>query len=188
MIALISGQIASVTARGVVVETGGVGYEVQTTKDTLARLPVGSAVRFFTHHVVREDVEELYGFLTAEELSTFKLLLNVSGVGPKSALNILDVAKPDDIRRAVVNQDAAKLHAVHGIGKKTAERLVVELKDKIEGVLPTATLGDDQSLIEAITSLGYSLNEARQALQSLKGFEGSLEEKIKMILKGMGRN
>lgn len=177
-----------VTSRAVVLDVGGVGYEVMATQDVLSRCKTGVAVVLSTHLNVREDLMELYGFLSTDDLSFFKLLLTVSGVGPKSALNILEVAKPTEIRRAVAAQDAVSLHAVHGLGKKTAEKLVIELKDKIEGVVGGlgGSMSDEQSVLEAITNLGYSPSEARVALKAAPP-GGSLEERVKAVLKQLAR-
>lgn len=187
MIAQISGKIAAKTTRSLVIDTGGVGYEVFCTKDLLVRMNDGKEVGLFTYLNVREDALELYGFASQADLSFFKLLLTVSGVGPKSALNILEVAKPDDIRRAVVAQDALGLHTVHGLGKKTAEKLVVELKDKLEGTDLGASYSDEQAVLEAIVNLGYSTSEARQAVRAIAGQPGTLEEKVKAALKSLSR-
>jgi len=188
MIAYVTGKVVSKTPRSVIIDTGGVGYEVFCTKDLLARLPDGAQAGLFTYLAVREDAQELYGFMSQSDLTFFKLLLTVSGIGPKSGLNILEVAKPDDIRRAVVNQDAGNLHAVHGLGKKTAEKLVVELKDKLEAVEPSNIYSDDQTVLEAIVGLGYSASEARNALRLTQGKGSSVEEKVKLALKALSRN
>jgi Holliday junction DNA helicase RuvA len=189
MIAQVAGKVVGKTPRSVVVSASGVGYEIFCTKDLLSKLPDGREVGLFTYLNVREDALELYGFTSSNDLAFFKLLLTVSGVGPKSALNILEVAKPDDIRRAVVAQDAGNLHAVHGLGKKTAEKLVVELKDKLESIEPGgSSMSDDQAVLEAIVNLGYSTSEARAALQATKGVSGGLEAKVKAALKSLSRS
>ncbi|MFH1112045.1 MAG: Holliday junction branch migration protein RuvA [Patescibacteria group bacterium] len=187
MIAQISGKVAGRTERSVVVEAGGVGYEIFCAPEVIAKLTQDSPITFYTYHNIREDLAELYGFLRKEDLYFFKLLLTVSGIGPRSALNILEVARPEEIRRAVVNQDAGTLHAVYGLGKKTAERLVVELKDKLEAGVASGPAGDDQIVLEAIVNLGYSQSEARQALCAIKDKKGSLEEKVKAALKALSR-
>lgn len=189
MIAKLTGKITGKTDRALVLEVGGVGYEVNTTTEVLSGTVEGTTVTFHTYLNVRENLMELFGFTIREELDFFKLLLGVSGIGPRSALNILEAAKPSDIRQAVVNQDAASLHAVHGIGKKTAEKLVVELKDKVElaGLVASGAAGDDQAVLEAIVNLGYSTSEARQALRAVKDQAGSLAEKVKAALKTLSR-
>lgn len=188
MIAQIKGFVAVISERSAVVEVGGVGYEVFITRDLAAKLKAGKEVTLHTHFNVREDAQELFGFDTQTDLAFFKLLLTVSGVGPRSALNILDTVKVDDIRQAVVRDDAVGLHRVHGLGKKTAERLVTELKDKVEGITITGkATGDEAALVEAIIGLGYSLAEARQAVKETKDQGESLSDKIKFALKYLGR-
>jgi len=188
MIAQLKGIILSASERSAIVEVGGLGYEVFVTRELATSLQAGKEIRLFTHFNVREDAHELFGFSREADLHFFKLLLTVSGIGPRSALNIMDTARPDDIRQAVARGDAAVLHRVHGIGKKTAERLVNELKDKLEpnggsGVVS----GDEAAVIEAITGLGYSLAEARQALKEIGGQGENLSAKIKLALKYLGR-
>lgn len=177
-----------ISDRAVVIDVGGVGYEVLATQDVLTRCRIGAAITLATHLNVREDLMELYGFMSPDDLAFFKLLLTVSGVGPKSALNILEVAKPAEIRRAVAAQDAVSLHSVHGLGKKTAEKLVVELKDKVEGVVGggSGITSDEHAVLEAITNLGYSAAEARAALKAAPA-AGSLEERVKAVLKQLAR-
>ncbi len=187
MIAQILGKIVGKTERSVIVKAGGVGYEVFCTTDVLVKLAEGAEVTLYTYLNVRENLMELYGFIKKEELRFFKLLNNVSGIGPRSALNILEVARSEEIRRAVVNQDAGGLHAVHGIGKKTAEKLVIELKDKLEAGVVIGPLGEDQAVMEAIINLGYSQNEVRQAVKSIKDKSGSIEDKIRAALKSLSR-
>lgn len=187
MIAQVSGIVSNKTARSIIVDVHGLGYEVFCTKDLILRLGAGAEVTFFTHLNVKEDALDLYGFTSTVELNFFKLLLTVSGIGPKSALNILEVAKPEDIRRAVARQEPAILAVVHGIGKKTAEKIVLELKDKVE-ILEPDIMSDDQAVLEAITSLGYSQTEARAALRNLKGNEGvTIEDKVKAVLRSLSR-
>jgi len=188
MIAQLKGTVAAASERSVTVDVNGVGYEVFVTRELAARQKTGTPITLFTHLNVREDAQELYGFVVAGDLGFFKLLLTVSGIGPKSALNILEAASTDDIRRAVAAGDAATLHRLYGLGKKTAERLVTELKDKLETVAgaPLAR-GDEGALLEAITGLGYSLAEARRALKEVAGQGEGLAERIKLALKYLGR-
>lgn len=182
MIAQLTGTVVRRSDRAIVLDVAGVGYEVACTQDVLTRCKVGSEVTLATYLAVREDALDLYGFTSADDLSFFKLLLTVSGVGPKSALNILEAAKPADIRRAVAAQDPESLHALHGLGKKTAEKIVVELKDKVEAVMGgvSGLPSDEQAVLEAIMHLGYSAAEARSAL---KGATGSLEDRVRAALR-----
>lgn len=189
MIVRLVGSIVGITERALVLDVRGLGYEVFVTRELAAGCKVGSELTLHTHFNVREDAQELYGFLSQAELEFFKLLLTVSGIGPKSALNILDVVRPDDIRRAVTTQDSGSLHTVHGLGKKTAEKLVIELKDKLEAIGPSsgAYTADDQSVLEAIVNLGYSGQEAREALKAVRGKATTLEDKVRLALKTLSR-
>lgn len=187
MIGFLKGEVVRATERILTMCIGGIGYEVAVTRDTATRFHDGEQVTLWTHLAVREDAQDLYGFMLATERDFFRLLLTVSGIGPKSALNILDVAKPDDIRSAVAANDPLVLHKLHGLGKKTAERLVTELKDKVDALTAAPAFGSDEaSFIEAITGLGYSLPEAREALKQGK-VEGSLAERVKQGIKFLSR-
>lgn len=188
MIAQVIGKISGKTERSLIVDTGGVGYEVYCNKDILSTTKAGQEIKFFTYLSVREDAQDLYGFLSHDDLAFFKTLLSVSGIGPRSALNILDAAKPADIRRAVANQDAGSLYAVHGLGKKTAEKIVVELKDKLELGIASGPAGEDETVMEAIINLGYSSSEARQAVRLVKDKGGDLADKVKAALKSLSRS
>ncbi|MBU1039136.1 Holliday junction branch migration protein RuvA [Patescibacteria group bacterium] len=187
MIAQLIGQLANKTEKTLVIDVNGVGYEVSCNKEVLLSLTEGQTIKLFTYLAVREDALDLYGFLDLEELNFFKLLLTVSGIGPKSALNVLAMAKPKDIKRAVSRQEPGLLQSVQGLGKKTAEKIVNDLKDKLV-YLPTDDVSDDESaILQAIVSLGYSPAEARIVVQSTRGQEGTLEEKIKATLRLLGR-
>lgn len=187
MIAQIKGEIIDKTDRSLVIDAGGVGYDVACNKDLLLQMKIGDTCRLYTHLNVREDAMDLYGFGSAEDLAFFKLLISVSGIGPKSALNILDTAKPSEIKRAIANNDAGTLQAIQGLGKKTAEKIVMELKDKIDVLASSEGGVDDQAALQAIVSLGYSVAEARQALRSVGKEANSLEGKVKAALKLMAR-
>ncbi len=172
--------------------SGGVGYKVFATKETLASLTLGSPASFWTHLAVREDILDLYGFPDQEELSSFALLLSVSGIGPKSALGILDIASSETLRSAIASGNAAYLTNVSGIGKKTAEKIVLELKDKViagNTAGPAMPRGDIEAL-EAMRSLGYSADEARKALRQvpheIEGSSERLREALRLL--GIDRN
>ncbi|PJE75543.1 Holliday junction branch migration protein RuvA [Candidatus Uhrbacteria bacterium CG10_big_fil_rev_8_21_14_0_10_48_11] len=190
MIASLRGIIESKDSRGVVVNVGGVGYQVYVTPTTLVTLTVGDEVILHTHQYVREDALELYGFLQADERATFMTLIRVSGVGPKSGLGILSTATPQELRAAVASGDVHLLTKVSGIGRKTAERLLIELKDvfsaeaKAKGEKANLSAGDAE-VIEALERLGYAASEARQALGAMP--EGSPEERLRAALKQLGK-
>src|SRR5665213_3382390 len=159
MIGYLEGTIRAVRENHcILVVQNGVGYKVFATKETLTRTSVDSKVAFWTHLAVREGILDLYGFPAEEELASFELLLTVSGIGPKSALGILDIASSETLRSAIASGNAAYLTNVSGIGKKTAEKIVLELKDKIlagTGAGPAMPKGDMEAL-EAMRALGYS--------------------------------
>ncbi|MBM3260866.1 Holliday junction branch migration protein RuvA [Candidatus Kaiserbacteria bacterium] len=169
MIGCIEGEVRAIRATYCIVMCGGVGYKVFATKEALARLENGSIASFWAHLAVREDVLDLYGFSQEEELRFFDLLLSVSGIGPRSALNILDIAPIETLRSAIVTGNAGYLTSVSGIGKKTAEKIILELRDKVglatEG--SSETVSGDVDTLEALRALGYSTQEARDALRKV---------------------
>jgi len=171
VIASVRGDVVAVGPDGAVVEVGGVGIAVHCTPATLAGLRVGSPTRLATSLVVREDSLTLYGFATDDERSLFELLQTASGVGPRLALAVLAVHSPDAIRLAIAAADTAALTRVPGIGKKGAERLVLELRDRIGSVDPVAVPAPDAPGVawqaqvrDGLTSLGWSAKEAEDAL------------------------
>ncbi len=169
MIARLRGRLAGETPDGVVLDVGGVGYLVLATRSArrLAR-EAGGEVVLETHTHVREDALQLYGFADADERELFLALLSVSGVGPKVALSIVSGSSPAELRRAIVLEDTARFEAIPGIGKKTAQRVVLELREKV-GIeapvaVPTASGGDQLMARDALVELGYSVVEAERAL------------------------
>lgn len=191
MIASLKGTINHRDADGIILDVGGVGYRLAMSARSLEVLD-GSAgeVFVFTHMHVREDVMSLYGFTEAGERDFFELLKGVSGIGPKVAIAILSAYSPDDLRRAVMKKDLALFTSISGIGKKTAERLVLELKDSI-GELPAEDdrgggAGESYYLArEALISLGYNFTEAENALSGLD-MENNVEGLVREALKRMG--
>ena len=187
MIAQLYGTVWSVGDNSVVIRTGGIGLRVHTSTSVLEQLDgAGHPVELFTHLHVRENELTLYGFLTEDELALFKLLLSVSGVGPKVALAVLGTVTPGALRQAVVQEEAGLLSRVPGIGPKTAKAIIFHLKDKIlssEAVAAPLLSDADAEVIAALTALGFSLVEAQTALQSLpRGEEMSLEERVRQAL------
>jgi Holliday junction DNA helicase RuvA len=187
MIGRLSGTVWSVGENHVVVRAGEVGFHVHVPSNTLARLGgAGQPVELFTHLHVRENELTLYGFLTEDDLALFRLLLSVSGVGPKVALALLGTVSPDALRQAVVQDEPGLLSRVPGIGPKTARAIVFHLKDKLvpTGAEAAPLLSDaDAEVIAALTGLGFSLVEAQAALQSLpRDEELSIEERVRQAL------
>ena len=190
MIGRLSGLLAEKTPPRVLVDVGGVGYEVDVPMSTFYNLPaLGERVALLTHFVVREDAQLLYGFLTAAERATFREVLKISGVGPRTALAILSGLSVVELAQAVSHQDSARLVKVPGIGKKTAERLLLELKGKLapDLSLPANHASAAQTDIsQALMALGYNEREAQAALKMLPA-EVSVSEGIKLALKALNR-
>ncbi len=188
MIGYLDGTVRAVRDNHCILAVGGVGYKVFTTKETLARLTLQEGATFWTHLAVREDILDLYGFRGEDELASFAMLLSVSGIGPKSALGILDIASSETLRSAIASGNAAYLTNVSGIGKKTAEKIVLELKDKVangNNAGPAMPKGDIEAL-EAMRALGYSADEARKALREVpREIEGS-SERLREALRLLG--
>jgi len=191
MLYSISGKLASKNEGFAVVDAAGLGLKVFTNSHTLEKLPKsGSEVKFFSHLHVREDALELYGFLTGEELRLFELLISVSGVGPKSAIAILNVADLKDLSAAIKENRPDLLTRASGIGRKTAERIVLELRGKVEAPLAGMTvqkMESDADLVETLVGLGYRREEAKSALARVDEKTTDLEERLKAALKILGR-
>jgi Holliday junction DNA helicase RuvA len=161
---------------------------VFTTKETLTNLQAGANVSFWTHLAVREDILDLYGFVMEDELHFFTLLLSVSGIGPRSALGILDIATVENLRHAISNGNVGYLTSVSGIGKKTAEKIVLELRDKIgrDGDGSHAALLGDVDTLDALRALGYSVQEARGALRKVPADINNSNERLREALRLLG--
>ncbi len=191
MIGRLRGTLVAKQPPQVLVEAAGVGYEVDVPMSTFYALPaLGSEVTLLTHLVVREDAHLLYGFATDRERATFRELLRISGVGPKVALAVLSGLSTDDLARAVAMQDTALLTRVPGIGKKTAERLLLELKGRLADALPGAggatAGGAGADVMAALVALGYNEREAAAAVKTLPD-GASVEEGIRAALKALAR-
>lgn len=190
MIGRLSGQLAAKHPPQVLVDVQGVGYEVDVPMSTFYNLPApGERVVLLTHLVVREDAHLLFGFLTAEERATFRQLLKISGVGPRMALAILSGLSVAELAQAVSLQESGRLVKVPGVGKKTAERLLLELKGKLGVDLPVAAApGSDAhaDVAQALVALGYSDREAAAAIKALPA-DVSVSEGIKQALKALAR-
>ena len=192
MIALISGKVAVRRGDHVVVDCGGVGYRLAVSAETLKHVPaVGRDVLLHTHLIVRDDALALYGFATEEERELFLMLLGVQAVGPKVALAVLSGAPPRELLTVVAAGDAARLQAAPGVGKRTAERIIVELREKVGATLPedsiTVTRSDDPATLarEALLGLGYNANEIDALLQGASG--DSTEDLIAHALRSARR-
>ena len=190
MIGRLSGLLAAKNPPQVLVDVGGVGYELDVPMSTFYNLPaVGERLVLLTHFVVREDAQVLFGFLGEDERATFRQLVKISGVGPRTALAILSGLSVAELAQAVTLQESGRLVKVPGIGKKTAERLLLELKGKLgaELVLPASAASDAQSdILQALMALGYSEREAVAACKALPPGIG-VAEGIKLALKALAR-
>ncbi len=187
MIYSVSGQLASKHERFVVVEMAGIGLKIFVHQRTLISLPpIGGAVKFFTHLNVREDLLDLYGFLSQEESDFFQLLTSVSGVGPKSALAILDVAPMKDLMAAIKEGRPDLMTRASGIGSKTGERIILELRNKVKAEQSEESvkkMESDADIVETLTGLGYRRDEAKVALQKVDEKITSIEGRLKAALK-----
>lgn len=201
MYAYIKGILAEITEDAIIVENQGIGYEIAVPGQVFDYLPsVGEEVKIYTYHYVREDAILLYGFLTKEDVRIFKMLIGVSGIGPKGALAILSVLSTDDLRFAILGDDAKAIAKAPGVGAKTAQRVIIELKDKLsledafeqklanqaQKAELNPAVGVKNESILALTSLGYSQSEALKVLQGIEiSPDDQVEDVLKMALKQM---
>ncbi|MEX2144924.1 MAG: Holliday junction branch migration protein RuvA [Candidatus Spechtbacterales bacterium] len=191
MIALLKGTIRETGKNSAVVEVGGVGYEIQCaarTADDLSK-KTGQDIEVFTHYYLRENTAELYGFLEKEERNMFEILIKISGVGPRGALNILNAAPINMLQRAIAEGDTSILTRVSGIGNKIAQKIILELKDKF-GTEWGALAGDirgESDVVEALESLGYSRQQAQSVLKQIPEDLERTEDKVKEALKILGQ-
>lgn len=202
MYSYIKGTLVELGNDRIVVENHGIGYNIRIPQSILSFLPgTGQEVKIYTYTYIREDAMLLYGFLTKDDLQVFRLLIAVSGIGPKGALAVLSVLSPDDLRFAVLAEDDKAIAKAPGIGKKSAQRLIIELKDKLsledafawkgetaseEIKAPAAVQTVKQEAVEALVALGYSATEAMKAVNGTEPTEEStVEEVLKAALKQM---
>lgn len=200
MISYIKGTLERRAESYIIIETGGIGYQVFVSPATLAKLPqTGAEVKVFTYFSVKEDGMSLYGFASVEEQEMFNKLLTVSGVGPKGALGFLSMLKPSEIIMAILSDDVKTLSKAPGVGRKTAQRVILELKDKfkteeaismggeeLQGIVEVTIGGDAKfEAIDAMTALGYSRSEAAKAVNAVAAEGMSTEDILKAALKKM---
>ena len=201
MIAFVRGIATDMTENSVIVETGGIGYEIYMTGEGLSQLHMGEEVKIHTYFQVREDAMQLYGFLKKDDLQMFKLLLGVNGVGPKAAMGVLSGITADELRFAVLSDDVKTLSKAPGIGKKTAQKLILELKDKLkledafelklaheqEKAAASGDASDGrQEAVSALVALGYSSTDALRAVRKVTEVSpDDVEGLLKAALKNM---
>lgn len=191
MISHLRGSVIRREETYIVLDVSGVGYKVRVTGDTLNKLAsIGEKpLSIHTYLVVREDALDLYGFVDAEDLAFFELLIGISGIGPKTALSILNLAPVKTIKNAVIAGDPSRLSKTSGISKKNAEKIVLELKSKFEGVTEEGggIYEDESDALDALQGLGYSEKQAREALKKLDKSITGTGEKVKAALKQIGK-
>ena len=192
MISRLTGTILDIGDKYVVIDVSGVGYKVFCASDTLATLAEDTLTSLHTYLAVREDALDLYGFATMSEKNFFELLISVSGIGPKSALGILSTTSIDTLAQAIATGDTSYLTKVSGIGRKTAEKIVLELRDKMHAHTSnkketSGSLRMESDIIEALKALGYSQNEARDALKEIPQTVIGTNARIREALKILGK-
>jgi Holliday junction DNA helicase RuvA len=188
MISFVEGEVVERSADRIVVNVGGVGYDLQVPTSVVGKLPsAGKVVRVHTRMVVRDDAMLLYGFSSPEERVLFDLLTGVSGVGPKVALSFLSALSPSALRRAVAANDADALTVVPGVGKKVAQRVVLDLRDKLGGEDVSVAEGPLAETREALVALGLSPSEASEALAGVEPDGLAVEELLRQVLQRVGR-
>ena len=197
MISFIRGELVSIKSGEIVVDVNGVGYGIFMSEYTISSLPrIGKEVQVHTYLNVREDAMQLFGFLKQEDLEVFKLLLLVNGIGPKAGLSILSTLTPDELRFAVMSGDVKAISKSPGVGKKTAEKLIIELKDKLKltdifpednslDVADEANDGNYHEAIQALVSLGYGQSESYKAVKGIDLENRTTEEILKEALRNM---
>lgn len=196
MYAYFKGKIAAKEPDLAIVEVNGIGYNIRISAGTASLLPpVGGETKLYTYTSVREDAIALYGFLTKDDLDMFKLLIGVNGIGPKGGQSILSVMSPDDLRFAIASGDAKMIAKAPGIGAKTAQRIILDMRDRVSledtlhadrsGVQIDFSISDSvREAVEALTALGYGVTEASRAVKEVKGAEQmAVEEILKASLK-----
>ncbi len=194
----LNGTVSVIDLGLVVLECGGVGFSVNTTTTTMAKLRIGDTARLYTHCAIREDAFDIYGFATKKEMETFKLLIGVNGVGPKAALAILSTVTPDGLNMAVVTQNEKSLTAAPGVGKKLAQRILLELKDKLGtqaeldfssgdgGAAPVLMPGSKAAeAVQALQVLGYDQSSISAAMKGIDVQNLEIQDIIKQALRAM---
>lgn len=191
MIARIKGTIEFRAEKFAVIDVHGIGYKVFANHDTLSKLPkTGEEISLWIHTEVREDALELYGFFHYSELELFEMLISISGVGPKTALGVMALASADALRKAIASGDTSYLTKVSGIGRKTAEKIILELREKMAGkgvMVEAGELREESDALEALVSLGYTQSEAREALSKVPSSIEGAEKRIKEALKKLSK-
>lgn len=192
MIAFVEGTVELKTEKFAVIRVGEIGYQVFCGADTLQKISErGGGVKLWTHHHVREDSEDLYGFFHYAELEFFEMVITIPGIGPRGALGILAIAPVDTLKRAIAAGDTSYLTRVSGVGRKTAEKVVLELKDKMAGkgvTVEAPELKEEADALDALVALGYSQREAREALSQVPSDIPNVSQRVKEALRKLGKH
>ena len=192
MIAHISGRIAEKFAGSVIVDVAGVGYEIIVPLGEYDHAVLGEDIKFYTYHHIREQGQELFGFSSLAAKKLFELLITVQGIGPKAGISVMSLGEAEMVRNAIANEDSKFIQKAAGVGKKSAERVIVDLKDKVglalsrqmaDGSAQTSLAGQVDEALEALMALGYNLNDATKALESVPT-NLSTSERVTAALKG----
>lgn len=191
MIAALKGTIEGRNAQSVIIDVHGVGYKVLLPSNLLAKLKIGEKLRVFTYTHVREDALELYGFLNQEDLRLFECLIGVSGIGPKTALGIFSLGGAEIIAQAVTKADLDFFTNVPRLGKKNAQRIIIELKSRLGAVadldLSDENLKENGEVIAALKNFGFTIQEAKEAVKKIKGQGQTIEERVRLTLRYLGK-
>lgn len=191
MIGLLKGKVELLFRPFVIIDVNGVGYKVLVSENVYKKLTTKDAIKIYTYTYVREDALDLFGFLELEDLTLFENLITVSGIGPKTALNIFSFGERKDIIEAIVKSDVGFFTSVPRLGTKNAQKIIIELKNKMGGDIEIDLSGKDFmeniEVIEALKGFGFTVSESQKALRDIKTQGLSLDEKIKMALKQMGK-
>jgi len=184
VIGSLRGPVTQVGPDSILIELGGVGYRVSAGPSLIARMRLGAEAKVWIHHLVREDQQALFGFASPEELAFFELLMTVTGVGPRLALAITAAHPVTRLQLGIVSDDVDLLTSVSGVGRKTAQRIILELKEKIHaaGIAGGGGATSDSDVVAALESLGYTAAEARRAAAAVAGGDGGLDQRIRAAL------
>lgn len=190
MIGSVRGRVTHIGQDYALVEVGGIGYRVMAGPALLAQLRLGEEASVYTHHLVREDLQALFGFVSPEELAFFELLMTVSQVGPRLALAITAAYPVLKLQLAIVNDEVDLFTSVSGVGRKTAQRIILELKEKVHaaGIAAAGPSSTDSDVVAALESLGYTASEARRAAGAVAGSDGGLDARIRAALQELARS
>lgn len=187
MIGSLKGIVTHKDQKSILLDVNGVGYLIYLPTETLEKSSLGEEKLYLTHLAVRENALDLYGFSTEEELEFFTLLLSISGIGPRSALAILSLAGPETLRKAVLSEDTGYLTKVGGIGRKSAEKIILELKGKLGAIEEKDNLGQDSEVLEALEAIGFSLRDSREVLKKIPPDIKNTNDRIKEAIKILGQ-